>query len=248
MMKGHVLVTGVCGGIGRAIAAHFKLQGYEVFGIDQTPRPADLPVDGYSELDLEEFVVAPTVARQLALQLDAWLGDGGLSVLVNNAAVQICGSLEDLDLASWNRSLSVNLLAPFFLVKASLARLERSRGCVINVSSIHARLTKPGFTVYATTKAALSGLSRAMAVELGSRVRVNAIEPAAIDTEMLRAAFEGRRDEYAGLAACHPQGRLGSAEELASLVYSVAVGEFRFLHGACIDFSGGISARLHDPI
>lgn len=83
-----------------------------------------------------------------------------------------------------------------------------------------------------------------MAVDFGARVRVNAIEPAAIDTGMLRASFERHESDFRQLAACHPQGRLGSPEEVASLVYSVAAGEFRFLHGASIDLSGGIAARM----
>jgi NAD(P)-dependent dehydrogenase (short-subunit alcohol dehydrogenase family) len=247
-MRKCVVVTGVCGGIGRAVAARFQSQGYEIFGTDKTTRPVDLAVDRYVQLDLEDFVAGTTTPQSLMLVLDQWLGGSGLSVLVNNAAVQLCGPLENFDLSMWNRSLAVNLLAPFFLVKTLLPQLERARGCVINVSSIHARLTKPGFVVYATTKAALSGLTRAMAVELGPRVRVNAVEPAAVNTEMLKASFEGREDEYRELAACHPQGRLASPEEVASLMFSIAAGEFQFLHGACVDFSGGISARLHDPV
>jgi len=248
MKSARVIVTGVSGSIGRAIAAYFTAQRYKVFGIDRIERPADLAVDRYRQLDLERFVTAPAEAKALASEAATWTNGEGLSALVNNAAVQICGSLEDLDLSSWNRSLSVNVLAPFFLVRALLTHLEQGGGSVINISSIHARLTKPGFVAHSTTKAALSGLTRAMAVDLGSRVRVNAIEPAAIETPMLRASFEGREADFERLAACHPQGRIGSPEEVASLVFALTAGEFRFLHGACIDLSGGISARLYDPI
>jgi NAD(P)-dependent dehydrogenase (short-subunit alcohol dehydrogenase family) len=117
----------------------------------------------------------------------------------------------------------------------------------VNISSIHARLTKPDFVAYATSKAALSGLTRAMAVDLGDRIRVNAIEPAAISTPMLKAGFESHPEQYAALARCHPQGRMGTPTEVAALALSLVSGELRFMHGACVGLDGGISARLHDP-
>lgn len=117
---------------------------------------------------------------------------------------------------------------------------------MINISSIYARLTKANFVAYASSKAALSGMTRAMAVDLGGRVRVNAIEPAAIVTDMLKAGFAGAPERFAQLQDCHPQGRIGSPEEVAALAAAIASGELRFLHGACIAMEGG-SGRLHDP-
>lgn len=128
-----------------------------------------------------------------------------------------------------------------------LPQLEQARGSVINISSIHARLTKAHFVAYATSKAALSGMTRAMAVDLGGRVRVNAIEPAAIATDMLKAGFAGQPEQFALLEACHPQGRIGTPAEVAALALAIADGELRFLHGACVAMDGGISGRLHDP-
>lgn len=244
---GLALVTGVSGGIGRAVAQRFTAEGYRVFGIDRTERSPDLSVDRYSKVDLEQLVARPEVCESLISEVEAWIGNEGLAALVNNAAVQICRPTEELRLEDWNTSLAVNLLAPFVLVKNLLGALERVHGCVLNVSSIHARLTKPHFPVYATTKAALSGLTRALAVDLGPRIRVNAIEPAAIETEMLKDSFIGRGADYQLLAACHPAGRVGQPSEVAALAYAIVAGEFRFLNGACVDLSGGISARLHDP-
>jgi len=172
----------------------------------------------------------------------------GLHVLVNNAAVQVLGGVEDLTISDWYRTLDINVLVPFALTKGLLAQLDSAGGCVINISSIHARLTKAGFVAYATSKAALSGMTRAMAVDLGSRVRVNAIEPAAIETPMLEAGFEGKPEQFVHLQASHPQGRIGTPEEVAALALSVASGELQFLHGACIGLDGGISGRLHDPV
>lgn len=175
------------------------------------------------------------------------LDDNRLDVLINHAAVQLLGGGESLSVADWHRTLDVNLLAPFVLTQGLLPQLEGARGSVINISSIHARLTKANFVAYATSKAALSGMTRAMAVDLGGRVRVNAIEPAAIATDMLKAGFAGQPEQYAQLQACHPQERIGTPEEVAALALAMADGDLRFLHGACIGMDGGISGRLHDP-
>jgi NAD(P)-dependent dehydrogenase (short-subunit alcohol dehydrogenase family) len=171
-----------------------------------------------------------------------------LGVLVNNAAVQVLGGVDTLSLADWQRTLHVNLLAPFLLIQGLLSELEAAQGCVINISSIHARLTKTNFVSYATSKAALSGMTRALAVDLGGRIRINAIEPAAIATEMLRAGFNDKPERLVQLENCHPQGRIGTPHEVAALAFSMASGDLRFLHGACVGLDGGISGRLFDPV
>ena len=94
---------------------------------------------------------------------------------MNNAAVQILAPADAITFDQWRETLDTNLLAPFLLTQALLPELERGRGSVVNVASIHANLTKPGFVAYATSKAALVGLTRSLAVDLGGRVRVNAV-------------------------------------------------------------------------
>ncbi len=243
------LVTGAAGAIGQAVVSEFRCTGFEVFGLDVAPKPSGLVMDGYLEMDLVRLARATDDERRTLLHdVRCWLGESGLDVLVNNAAVQILGPFELLDAEIWRTTLDVNLLAPLLLVRTLLGELEKVEGCVINISSIHARATKPNFVAYATSKAALSGLTRAMAVDLGSRIRVNAIEPASVATPMLRDSFAGNPDEFQNLVDCHPQGRISTPEEVAALVYSVAVGAFGTLHGACIDLSGAVSARLHDPL
>jgi len=86
-----------------------------------------------------------------------------------------------------------------------------------------------------------------MAVDLGPRVRVNAIEPAAIETDMLKVSFAGKPELYRQLEACHPQQRIGQPEEVARLALAIAAYGMNFLHGACIGLDGGISSKLYDP-
>lgn len=225
----------------------FHEGGYAVIATDRAARPDDLQCRSYYSIDLARTVTDESYASAAIVPIRTELGANGLHVLVNNAATQVLGGVETLSRVDWRTTLDTNLLAPFFWTQALLPFLERARGSVVNVSSIHARLTKAGFVAYATSKAALSGLTRAMAVDLGARVRVNAIEPAAISTEMLKAGFADQPELYARLEDCHPQGRIGSPDEVAALALSLAQGELRFLHGACIGIDGGIGNRLHDP-
>lgn len=247
--SGRVVVTGAAGEIGQALVAKFQRNGHKVFGLDVRPWPQATEIDEFAQVDLQEIVLRPEgTAHPVTSDILSWSDGSGLSALVNNAAVQCLASVENLDMEAWSATLNVNVVAPFILVQALLPRLERANGCVVNISSIHARLTKAGFVAYATSKAALSGMTRAMAVELGDRIRVNAVEPASVETSMLKASFEGREEKLAALAALHPLGRLATSEEIATLVYAIAMGDFKSLHGACVDISAGISARLHDPI
>lgn len=241
------LVTGAAGGIGRAIVQRFSAQGYRVLALDCSAKPDDLVCWQYRQVDLEQLVVNSAYTAKCLSDIAELIGNDGLAVLVNNAAVQVLGGVSSLTMGDWHKTLDVNLLAPFVLTQALLPQLEAAGGCVINISSVHARLTKPNFVAYATSKAALSGMTRAMAVDLGRRVRINAIEPAAIATEMLKAGFAGHPEQYVKLEKCHPQGRIGSPDEVAALAISIADGDLRFLHGACVGLDGGISGRLHDP-
>jgi NAD(P)-dependent dehydrogenase (short-subunit alcohol dehydrogenase family) len=241
------IITGSAGGIGQALVRTFANAGYQVIATDWTKKPTDLACDYYRMIDLARLVEEEDYATIALADLRVVLAGQGLDVLINNAAVQILGGVEMLTRGDWRRSLDVNLIAPFLLTQALLHDLEQARGCVINISSIHARLTKKNFIAYATTKAALSGMTRAMAVDLGPRVRVNAIEPAAIETPMLRAGFANKPKLYGALEASHPQQRIGSAEEVSHLALNLVSADTAFLHGTCVAFDGGISARLFDP-
>jgi NAD(P)-dependent dehydrogenase (short-subunit alcohol dehydrogenase family) len=119
---------------------------------------------------------------------------------------------------------------------------------VINIASIHAGLTKPGFSAYSTSKSGLVGLTRSLAVELGAKVRVNAISPAAIDTPMLRDGFSENLAGLAELERIHPGGIIGTPTEVAELAFFMARNESKFLNGSIVGLDGGISGRLHDPI
>lgn len=241
------LITGAAGGIGRELVREFQDAGFFVIATDKVEHPVNLVCDCYFSIDLARFVEDEAYAQKSVAALRNSLNGRELHALINNAAIQILGGIDEIDRQAWRKTMDVNLTAPFLLIKALLPELEISQGAVVNIGSIHARLTKKNFVAYATSKAALAGLTRALAVDVGVRVRVNAIEPAAIETNMLKAGFAGEHQLYQQLEMCHPQQRIGRAEEVSRLALAIVSGGMTFLNGACIELDGGISARLHDP-
>lgn len=239
-----VLVTGAAGGIGMAMVRVFEGAGWQVVSVDREP----LDRDGHVVADIADCNDPASASHQtLIAKLRAVTG-GRLKALVANAAHQVVKPCIELNLADWQQSLTVNLLSPFWMLMALRAELTANHGSFLAISSIHERLTKPGFVAYATGKAALSGMVRALAVELGGEVRCNAICPAAIATPMLVAGFDGQPGALLKLESYHPVGRLGRPDEVAQAALYACSDAAGFLNGSCIDLSGGIAARLHDPV
>lgn len=244
------VITGSSGGIGRALVRTYLDDGYFVLGLDRTP----------CEYQANEFYVEIEV-RLLQFSKDISYRDNVIAkikehlpkhhmklVVVNNAADQILKSIPELEWEDWDNSLGVNTAAPFFLVKGLLDELKLSHGSVINISSIHAKLTKPRFTCYAASKAALEALTRSLALELSPLgVSVNAVAPAAISTDMLAAGFRDTPDKLIELKNYHPSRCIGAPEDLSRFVKAITDQEGGFLTGTIIDFNGGLAGRLHDP-
>lgn len=241
------IVTGACGGIGQALVRVFDVAGYAVIATDNVAPQSDRPCRHFVQADLERTVGDSNEAARVFAEIRHHLDGRPLAALINNAAVQILGDVESLGRDDWRRTLDINLLAPFFWTQALLPELEAAQGCVVNIGSIHSRLTKRRFAAYATSKAALAALTRSLAIELGNRIRVNAIEPAAIDTSMLRAGFADDPSGLKMLGAYHPCGTIGSPEALGDLVRMLVEQRSPFTNGAIINFDGGIGACLYDP-
>jgi NAD(P)-dependent dehydrogenase (short-subunit alcohol dehydrogenase family) len=244
----YAIVTGVSGGIGTAIANCLSRNQIKVLGIDNTT-PDNLDnLDDFYKVDLQDFVTNLDSRYQFLEHVSNWLGNDKLELLVNNAAIQCLGDIKSLDLEIWNKTLNVNLLAPFFLIQGLLDQLIKGKGCVINISSIHARATKSNFIAYATSKAAISGMNRALSVELGSSLSFYCIEPAAVLTNMLKEGFIKAPEKLKELAKCHPSGEISSPEQLADFIYFLFDKRIPALQGTAIEFGGGISGRLFDPV
>ncbi|HCG5236626.1 short-chain dehydrogenase [Vibrio parahaemolyticus] len=248
--KKWALVTGALGGIGRALVEEYSRAGYRVIATDVKEASdsfAGLGNVSFLQLNLEKIAQSEEFSLGFYRQVQLVTDGVPISTLVNNAAVQILSHSRNMSREQWLSSFNVNLTAPFFLSQLFLNDLEKTHGSIVNISSIHATQTKKEFVAYATTKAALSSMTRNMVLDLGNKVRINAIEPAAIATEMLKAGFEGKEDKYRQLEAFHPTGRIGTPEEVAKLAVFLSSDDAGFVQGACISASGGISGCLSDP-
>ena len=242
-----VLITGANGGIGQSLVRAFAGSGYRVIGTDRDDAVRGLPCDEFIVVDVRQTVEDAEYAERSFRALRELCGNSGLDALINNAAVQILASVEDLTVSDWFATLNTNLVGPFFWVQALMPLLRKSQGSVVNISSIHAHQSKARFVAYATSKAALSAMTRNMAIEMGSDVRINAIEPAAVKTEMLLDGFRGQQERLDELNKIHPIGRIAEPDEVARIAVFLCSDSASFLQGSVISATGGIHGRLTDP-
>lgn len=224
----------------------FFQKNYFVIAIDR--KKQDCKCSHFFHLDLTDLLDNKKKTKEFSKQVNFLLDKSPLAGIVNNAAVQILSSLEELDLKDFRLTLDTNLTVPLFLSKLFLNHLADNKGTIVNIGSIHAHLTKPEFISYATSKAALAGLTRTLAVDLGGKgVHVNTIQPAATYTQMLADGFIGKADSFKLLKEYHPLQRIAKPKEIALLTEFLISEKCSFITGASIDIDGGIGARLHDP-
>ncbi|WP_346290806.1 SDR family oxidoreductase [Sphaerothrix gracilis] len=241
------LITGAAGGIGQALCREFQQAGYHVIGLDllSTTMPDSCAVK--IDADLEAICSNSEYRKKIFAQVRSHLVANPIKVLINNAAIQILKPATALTLDDWNATLNVNLLAPFLLIQAFLSSLTNNKGSIVNIASVHTRLTKPEFACYATSKAALAGLTRSLSVEISDRVRINAIAPAAVATPMLLAGFHDRAEALEQLSKMHPIGHIATPQEVAQAALFLASDQANFITGTMLDLHGGIGNRLYDP-
>ncbi len=239
-----VVVTGHLGGLGSALIATFDAANYTVIGLDrQQDKSLTIP-----QLSVElTKLIEPAYEAELRETILDTIGSNSLCALINNAAVQHIGSALQTEATRYLESFTVNALAPLLLTRMLMDALEASRGTVVNVGSIHSQLTKPEFSPYSISKAALAGVHRALSLELGGRVRMVELRPAAIATQMLEAGFAAQPEARLQLDQCHPTGSIGTPDEISQIILDVVESNSPFLSGATINVDGGILHRLHDP-
>ncbi|MET1413400.1 SDR family oxidoreductase [Roseibium sp. HPY-6] len=235
------LVTGGRSGIGKAVAERLRAEGARVFTAQRGEDPdfESVPAD-FSDPDAPQRVIEEVTARA-----------GGLDVLVNNAGVMQEASVEDMDLSDWQRSLNINLTAPFLLIKHALPHLRKSRGAIVNIGSIEGIGCNGNHAAYSASKAGLHGLTRAVAVDHGAEgIRCNAVAPGWIDTDLNLDFIDAMPDPEAfhrDVGALHPVGRTGLPEEVAALVAFLAASESGFITGQTYIVDGGRMTRLSLP-
>jgi gluconate 5-dehydrogenase len=242
-MKKRVLITGVSGGIGQGLAKEFRDAGYFVIGLDIINNQS-LFCHDFIQFDLNLFCMDEVYREEMKAFLAKKIP--ALDILINNAAVQLLGSLEELKLDDWNKTMNVNLTAPLLLSQFFFPQLAASKGCIVNIASIHQQLTKKRFISYATSKSAIVGLTKALSVDMQGKVRINAISPAAIDTPMLHDGFNNDKEVVQKLNKLHPMQRIGKPSEVAKLALILVEEKLGFINGCIIQIDGGISNVLID--
>ena len=244
-MTRRVVVTGVSRGLGRAIAACFRDQGWVVVGIGRRAADPELPVDEYVTADLGVDGEADRAMGEI-------LAAGSLDALVNNAAVQVNKPLTETTDADWDLVMNTNLKSAFQTTRAAASALAETNGAIVNVSSVHAVATSINVAAYAISKGALTALTRTTAVELAPLgVRCNAVLPGAVDTDMLRDGLsrrphpDGADGNLADLAAGTPLGFVATAEQVAPSIVHLADGRLSpYTTGQTLVIDGGVIAKL----
>lgn len=241
------LVTGAGRGLGLAIARALHETGATVALNDRTPEACAAAIDGLGGGD--RLIAAPADLSQPGgpEQAVAQAAAGGrLDLLVNNAAVNVERPIEGTDDAHWDLHLAVVLRAGFFAARAALPLLRANQGAVINIASelgLHAIANN---VAYVSAKHGMLAMSRALAIELApDGIRVNALCPGTMDTELMRDCAEASGDPaayYSAFAKYHPLGRIASPEEIAAFVLCLASPAAAFMTGSAIAIDGGSTA------
>ncbi|SFP30603.1 SDR family NAD(P)-dependent oxidoreductase [Salibacterium halotolerans] len=232
------LVTGGRSGIGQAVARRLQEEGAVVITAQRGDDEEFESIKAdFSDPQTPERVMEEIMARH-----------GQLDVLVNNSGMMQEASIEEMSLEDWQRNISVNLTAPFLLIRAALPHLRRTKGSIVNTGSIEGIAANPQHAAYCTTKAGLHGLTRSVAVDHGHEgIRCNAVAPGWIDTELNLDMVENSEDAEAfrrDIAGIHPVARTGSPEEVAALIAFLAADEAGFITGQVYTVDGGRTTQL----
>ncbi|MBK9081444.1 MAG: SDR family oxidoreductase [Rhizobiales bacterium] len=237
------LVTGAARGIGLATAKKFLSEGWSVGLLD---------IDGETLARAHEAIGAP--GRTIALVADVAFPDqversvaalvarfGRLDALVNNAGTAVFKPALETTHEEWSRVLAVNLSGPFIATKAAAPHLARTRGAIVNISSISGARASTLRVAYGTSKAGLTHLTKQLAAELGELgVRVNAVAPGPVDTAMAKQVHSPaiRADYHDAI----PLNRYGLEEEIAEAIYFLASDRASYVTGHTLACDGGFAA------
>jgi NAD(P)-dependent dehydrogenase (short-subunit alcohol dehydrogenase family) len=235
-----LILTGASRGIGHATVKRFSAEGWRIVTCSREGVPEECKRDPNWSHHITTDLSDPAGVAAFIDEANALIGDAPVNALVNNAAFspktpfrERLGCLNG-DLAGWRQVFELNLFAPLALSRGFAAALARGKGAIVNITSIAGHAIHPfAGSAYSTSKAALSALTREMAVEFAELgVRVNAVAPGEIETAMIGP-------EYESLIPRIPLHRMGKPEEVAAAVYRLCTDDFGYVTGTEIFVTGG---------
>jgi NAD(P)-dependent dehydrogenase (short-subunit alcohol dehydrogenase family) len=242
------VVTGAARGIGRATA--FRLAGLgartAIWDLDADQaretaaelRQALASQGRPAQVDSREVDV--TDADRVTAAMDEFAGDAGLDVLVNNAGTTSVQSAETMPLEVWEQTIRINLTGAFYCCRAAIPHLRKRPGsAIVNISSSSALVGGGGGAHYAASKAGLEGLTRQLARELAPDIRVNAIQPRTIETDLFSARYAHAPNDRDDLRSHIPLGRFGSVDDIATTVAFLASNWSSYMTGQILLVDGG---------
>lgn len=237
------LVTGALGGIGGAACRRLAAEGARLVLVDRPGLDAEPLLAALAGTDAAPALFLPADITDEAAVADVCAGavaeTGRLDVIVNVAGQMIYKPLEDLTMDDWQRLFAVNLFGAAQLIRQGL-RLMEPGGAIVNVASIHAHQTSPLVAPYAAAKAGLVSLTRSAAIEGKEKgIRVNAVLPGAVETQMLRDSPNIK----SGAEVIDPAD-IGTPEEIAAAIAFLAAAEASFITGSALVVDGGRLTKL----
>jgi NAD(P)-dependent dehydrogenase (short-subunit alcohol dehydrogenase family) len=241
------VVTGAAKGIGEASARAFAREGAKVALLDVDDSARNLAGSLANSALFVKCDVSDS--RQVAAAWETVAEKlGQTSILINNAGIQHYGTVTETSEADWDRVLGINLKSAFLCAKYAIPQmLARGKGVVINLASVQAFVSQNRVAPYTTSKTALLGLTRSIAVDYAPKVRCVAVCPGTVDTPMLRNALKESPNPDAVYQECvdmHPVKRLATAEEVAELILYLCSDAAGFITGQPIRIDGGLGLSI----
>ena len=241
-----VFVTGATSGIGHAVAVKFASESARVVALGRNQsalrqvEAAIVNAGGEPLLLTVDVTNASETQRAIEETIDKF---GGLHVLVNAAGHISTGSIENTSLTAWDAMMNVNLRAVFQLMQVAAPHLIKSKGNIVNISSVTGLRSFPGVLAYCVSKAGVDQLTRCAALELAPHgVRVNAVNPGVVVTEIHKRggmSAENYENFLEHSKTTHPIGRVGDPKEIAELVFYLASEKASWITGATYQIDGG---------
>jgi len=241
------VVTGASSGIGRATSLAFAREGARVALVSRDRKRLSEVAAEITENGGEPFVaqvdLTDTEALEKTFQKIIDHFDGRLDILVNAAGIIASGSIETTTLEDWDKMFAINVRSVFYLSQLAVPFLKKTKGTIVNLSSITGLRAFPNVLAYAVSKASVDQLTRAAALDLApDGIRVNAVNPGVVVTELHKRGGmdeESYRKFLEHSKTTHPLGRVGKPEEVADLILFLVSPHASWITGVTYSIDGG---------